>query len=125
LAEFKANTLMTIDFAADPNVDQALLPEARLALFHIAQEALSNAAKHSRATRMDVALLDDGDEVRLMLRDNGRGFQTEQVERRIGHGLVNMNERAQHLGGRVSFTAPPGQGAEVCVFVPKHAAPST
>jgi signal transduction histidine kinase len=120
LAEFKANTLMIVDFIADPLADRALVPEARLALFHIAQEALSNSARHSRASRMAVRLLDQGDTVMLALNDNGHGFNPEQVERRVGHGLMNMQDRVRALGG--SLTLGPGtngQGAEVRVVVPK------
>ncbi len=122
LGEFKANTLMTIDLNADADADKALVPEARLALFHIAQEALSNAAKHSRASRMEVRLINDGHEVLLSLRDNGRGFQPEKVERRVGHGLVNMEDRAIAMGGRFTVGAGiNGRGTEVCVRIPKPA----
>jgi signal transduction histidine kinase len=120
LAEFRANTLMTVDFAADPEADRWLTPDARLALFHIAQEALSNAAKHSRASRMEVRLLDHGKEISLSLRDNGLGFKPEQVERRVGHGLSNMQDRAAALGGELRIYNPNGQGAEVCVRLPKR-----
>ncbi len=119
LAEFRANTLMAVEFAADPAADHALWPEARLALFLIAQEALSNAAKHSRASRVDVRLLEGGNEVTLSLRDNGRGFQPEQVERRVGHGLMNMADRAATFGGEVVILSPEGQGTEVRVRIPK------
>ena len=123
LAEFKANTLMTVEFTADPEADRRLAPEGRLALFHIAQEALSNAAKHSRASRVEVRLVDDGAEVMLSLQDNGRGFKLEAVEQRVGHGLMNMHDRAAALGGVVSIDpAAGGQGAEVRVRLPKRAA---
>jgi len=121
LAEFKANTLMMVHFTADPLADRALTPEARLALFHIAQEALSNAARHSRASRMEVRLIDQGEAATLALADNGRGFKPEQVEKRVGHGLVNMQDRARSLGGKLSIgPAANGQGTEVRVVVPKR-----
>lgn len=122
LAEFKANTLMAVEFDGDPRADQSLVPEARLALFHIAQEALSNAAKHSRASRMAVRLLDGGAEVMLSLKDNGRGFKLEAVERRVGHGLMNMHDRAVALGGKLVIRSPEGQGTEVHISVPSRAA---
>jgi signal transduction histidine kinase len=121
LAEFKANTLMQVDFAADADADRQLVPEARLALFHIAQEALSNAARHSRASRVRVRLLDGGADVTLSLKDNGRGFDLEQAERRVGHGLLNMRDRASAIGGEVTIESPDRQGTEVRVRVPKRA----
>jgi signal transduction histidine kinase len=121
LAEFKANTLMAVEFAADPDADRQLVPEARLALFHIAQEALSNAARHSRASRVMVKLLDGGADVTLSLKDNGRGFDLERAERRVGHGLLNMRDRASAIGGEVTIESPDRQGTEVRVRVPKRA----
>ncbi len=118
LAEFKANTLMAVEFAADPNADRALRPEARQALFHIAQEALSNAAKHSRASRLEVSLTHAGGSVQLALRDNGRGFNPHEVQRRVGHGLVNIQDRAQALGGQAAIESPEGRGTEVRVLIP-------
>jgi signal transduction histidine kinase len=118
LGEFKANTLMAVDFSADPGADRALSPEARRALFHIAQEALSNAAKHSRASRVEVFLSDSGREVQLVLRDNGRGFDPERVARHAGHGLLNMRERAEALGGRLELIQPASGGSEIRVTVP-------
>ncbi|MBI4771242.1 MAG: GAF domain-containing sensor histidine kinase, partial [Chloroflexi bacterium] len=122
LAEFKVNTLMTVEFTADPAADQWLTPDARLALFHIAQEALSNAARHSRASRLEVRLLEEGAEVVLVLKDNGRGFDPAAAERRVGHGLMNMHDRAVSLGGELSIESLGGAGAQVCVRLPKRAA---
>jgi signal transduction histidine kinase len=119
LAEFKGNTLIQVEFSADPGAEQALAPEARMALFHIAQEALSNAAKHSRATRVQVSLADDNGRVHLTLRDNGRGFSARQTQSRLGHGLLNMQDRARGLGGQVSIDSREGQGTEVHVWVPR------
>lgn len=118
LAEFKANTLIRVDFTAEPGAEEALGPEERLALFHIAQEALSNAAKHSRAAHMAVSLREENGQVSLTLRDDGHGFDPQIVERRVGHGLNNMQDRAQAVGGQISFDSPEGHGTEVKVLVP-------
>jgi signal transduction histidine kinase len=120
LAEFKANTLMAVEFSGDSEADWALTPEARRALFHIAQEALSNAAKHSRASRMDVRLADTGKRVTLSLTDNGRGFEPDQAERRVGHGLMNMRDRALALGGELTIDSAKDGGTEVRVSIPKR-----
>jgi signal transduction histidine kinase len=121
LSEFKANTLIAVTFSWDAAADQTLTSEARLALFHIAQEALSNAAKHSRASRVNVLLANEPEAVVLSLVDNGRGFVVEQVESRAGHGLMNMRDRARALGGDLSLRPAEGGGSEVRVVIPKPA----
>ncbi len=121
LAEFKANTLMAVEFTADPTADRQLVPDARMALFHIAQEALSNAARHSRASRVEVRLLDGGADVVLSLKDNGRGFNPDRAARRVGHGLMNMRDRVSAIGGELTIESPDRQGTEVRVRVPKRA----
>ena len=118
LTEFKANTLMTVEYRADAGVNQALTPEGRLALFHIAQEALSNAAKHSRAAVVSVRLSADDGQVTLRIRDDGQGFDPDRVERRMGHGVNNMQDRAQALGGQVTIDRPAEGGTEVRATLP-------
>jgi signal transduction histidine kinase len=122
LSEFKANTLMAVTFSADAAADQSLTSEARLALFHVAQEALSNSAKHSRASRVDVQLMNEAETIVLSLADNGRGFAPEKVEQRLGHGLTNMRDRARALGGELSLRPAQGGGTEVRVSIPKSSA---
>ncbi len=122
LAEFKANTLISVDLAADSDADISLTPEARLALFHIAQEALSNAAKHSRASRVEVRLVNEGDSVVLSLKDNGQGFKQDRVEQRVGHGLMNMHDRALAIGGLFTVNTNGEGGTEVRVALPRRAA---
>ena len=119
LSEFKANTLMAVSFSAGPNVNRALSPEARLALFHIAQEALSNAAKHSRASSVDVTLTSTADSVQFSVKDNGRGFEPKAGQQRLGHGLSNMQDRVKALGGRLTVHSSAGEGTEVSVTFPR------
>jgi len=122
LSEFKANTLMAVTFSADAAADQSLTSDARLALFHVAQEALSNAAKHSRASRVDVHLMNEAEAIVLSLADNGHGFAPEQVEQRMGHGLANMRDRARALGGELNLRPADAGGTEVRVSIPKSSA---
>ena len=119
LAEFKANTLMGVTFDGDPAADALLNADARLSLFLIAQEALSNAVKHSRASRVDVRLALEDSSVVLSLADNGRGFVEAEVEKRMGHGLMNMRDRAQTLGGNLLLRPVPSGGTEVRVAIPQ------
>lgn len=120
LREFQANTLMKAELQIEPGADQDIPAETRNALFHIALEALSNAAKHSRASRVEVTLLRDTKHILLRLRDNGRGFRVETTQIRLGHGLRNMRDRAVAFGGETRLISHPGQGTEILVFVPAH-----
>ena len=118
LAEFKANTLMAVTFTAQAEADTQLTPDARLALFHITQEALSNAVKHSRASGMEVRLVREDGAVILSVKDNGQGLVESEVERRMGHGLQNMHDRAKAVGGSITIGPVETGGTEVRVAVP-------
>jgi signal transduction histidine kinase len=120
LIEFKSNTLLPVEFCADPSANAALTPDGRMALFHIAQEALSNVARHSRASHVDISLADLPGSITLSIRDNGRGFEPENVKQALGHGLQNMRERAAAIGGDLHFHSLHPGGTEVRITVPRH-----
>ena len=106
-------------FQASLEGEEVELPEAvNTALFRIAQEALSNAARHARATRVGVLLRygrDGG--LALEIHDDGRGFDAEaaQAVADRGLGLRSMRERAAALGARLSLATSPGQGSRLTV----------
>jgi signal transduction histidine kinase len=79
-------------------------------LYRIAQEALNNALKHSRATAVTVSILLGRSILSLEVKDNGRGFDTQQAQQAaVGFGLSSMQERAENLGGRlVVYSSPEG-----------------
>lgn len=90
-------------------------PEAELACFRIAQEALTNALRHARAQRVELTLaLSDGRLV-LDVRDDGRGFSFDAAS---GLGLVTMRERAEQLGGGLRIESAPERGTWVRAEVP-------
>jgi signal transduction histidine kinase len=88
-----------------------------VALYRICQEALTNVARHAAAGHVDVLLVATPEQVRLVVEDDGRGFEASAVpgER---HGLVGMNERARMLGGSLEVRSSPGAGTRVEVAVP-------
>jgi len=96
--------------------------EAETALFRIAQEAISNAIKHSRCTRARVALRVEGGEVVLEVADDGVGFNASGTQRRhaAGFGLVGMRERAESLGGSLRISSVRGGGTSVVARLPVH-----
>jgi PAS domain S-box-containing protein len=94
-----------------------LLPILENALYRIAQEALTNACKHSKSKKVTVTLAQDGQDVRLEVRDWGIGFDTESIKE--GHfGLESIRQRARLLGGRVTIETKPGFGTLVQAVVP-------
>ena len=115
---FRANTLIQADLRVDSEGDLGLTQGQAAGLFHIAQEALANIAKHSRARLVLVVVARDGTQVTLTIQDNGRGFERAHVRAYEGHGLRNMEARARLLGGRLSVQSEMGQGTIVVVSVP-------
>jgi PAS domain S-box-containing protein len=88
------------------------------AVFRILQESLTNAARHARASRVEVSIgLGDG-AVALRVRDDGRGFSPEDPRKPGSFGLMGLRERAYLLGGDVSIASEPGRGTTVEVRIP-------
>jgi two-component system sensor histidine kinase UhpB len=100
-------------------VDSKLNVTAKLALYRIVQESLSNARRHANATEVVVRLFPEEATVVLEVADNGRGFLSSRaVESGGGLGLVGMRERASMIGGRLTIDSVPGKGTTVRVAVP-------
>jgi PAS domain S-box-containing protein len=88
------------------------------ALYRIVQEALTNVARHSGATRVDVRIEATEERVEAELRDNGRGITEAEVNSLSALGLVGVRERAYALGGNAFIEAMPGAGTRVLVSIP-------
>ena len=85
-------------------------------LYRVTQEVLANAFKHARASEVKVLLEFASDGVQLTVRDNGRGF--EATSPTSGHGLQNMRQRADELGGTFRLHSSPGEGTQVVLGLP-------
>jgi PAS domain S-box-containing protein len=98
-----------------------LLRDTELALFRIAQEALSNVRKHSHASAVELVVDFRDGHVKLVVADNGSGFDTQRSASNVTAGklgLIGMQERARLLGGTIDIQAEPGEGTSVVVAVP-------
>jgi signal transduction histidine kinase len=100
------------------SVPTTLPPDIAINLFRVLQEALSNAAKHSGASRCDVSLRGTNDQLQLAVRDEGKGFDTEAAQATSGLGLVSMQERLKLVNGCVAIESKPGAGTTVRATVP-------
>ena len=87
-------------------------------LFRIAQEALTNVARHSQATRVGIDLAGKERSVTLSIQDNGRGFTVPASRGPAGLGLVGMDTRARGAGGTFRIKSSPGQGVKIEVTCP-------
>jgi signal transduction histidine kinase len=94
-----------------------LTPTAELAAYRVAQEALSNIARHAQARQLWLTLRRQGGRVVLTVRDDGRGFEPAEVPARR-HGLLGMRFRAEAEGGRLTLRAAPGQGTRLTLSLP-------
>lgn len=104
------------------NVDGLLSSESEIGVYRIAQEWLSNVIKHARATEAKLKVTCDSGWVRLILEDNGVGFDYAAVMTRAGgqrsFGLLNLRERARLLGGSAEIETAPGRGTSLIVSIP-------
>jgi signal transduction histidine kinase len=87
-------------------------------MFRIFQEILTNVARHSRATRVDIDLSVAEDHVQLEVVDNGVGIQDDELHAKKSLGLLGMQERALLFSGDVKITGSPGHGTRVSVNIP-------
>lgn len=87
-----------------------LSPDVDLAIYRIAQEALTNAVRHSHASDVTVSMKGSGDELGLSVKDNGSGLPEQVVAR---GGLTGMRERAMLIGAELAIESSPGAGVEV------------
>jgi signal transduction histidine kinase len=99
-----------------------LAPECETALYRIAQEALSNAARHADPRGVAVRLHQDAQGTLLAVTDDGRGFDPDARADRRGFGLQSIRERAEALGGEVSLRSDPGRGTRLEVRIPARPA---
>jgi len=97
--------------------DENLQPVTRESLFRIAQEALANVARHSAASQVEISIDYGKVSVKLVIKDDGRGFDTSAPH--SGLGLHSMQERAESLGGSFSVASEPGQGTRIVVALPR------
>jgi signal transduction histidine kinase len=115
-AEFERSTPIEVELASDPDV--SLDPDETLQLIQLTREAMSNVARHARASKVTVNVEHRRDVLRLSIIDDGRGFDTSEGPRPGHHGLTNMHARAESLGGSLTI-ASDRDGTRVIFEMPR------
>lgn len=115
---------LQVHLRAEP-AHERLVPEVETTCFRVAQEALTNVARHAQASRVVIDLQQDGGWLRMSVQDDGVGFDAEAARRNAlrggGLGLLGMQGRAMLVGGRLDIESAPGQGTLVRARLPWRA----
>jgi signal transduction histidine kinase len=117
LKELQADRSTRFDVTIDGDAAALLTPEQSLQALQIAREAVSNALRHGGASLVTLRMHKGDGEVCLLIQDNGTGFNPG-TRREGGHGLLNMEARAQQLGATLRVTSRPDEGARVLATLP-------
>jgi signal transduction histidine kinase len=116
IAAVQGRTGMPVVFEADEIA--GLSPEIEEALYRICQEALHNVVKHAAASRVQIELGRDGGCVRLVVTDDGMGFDAATASRGGHLGLAGMRTRVERFNGRLAVESSPGNGTRLEIAVP-------
>ena len=95
--------------------------DTRTVLYRVAQEALTNVARHAQASRVEASIERRPKAVRMQIKDNGKSFDVERLLRggkskRLG--LLGMRERVEMVGGKFTVESAPGQGTTIKAQIP-------
>ena len=126
MKHFKAETGIQVSLSAFAAIEQ-LVGEKRTVFYRVAQEALTNVARHAKASSAEVKLQKLDGAVCMKIIDNGKGFEADRVlyakkSRRLG--LLGMRERLEMVGGHFTVTSAPGKGTTVVAQLPLIGPPS-
>ena len=107
----------TIDY--DPATkENGISDSVKILLYRIVQEALNNIVKHARASKIYVLLARQGDQIRLVVEDDGIGFKPVKQRSIRKVGLLAMQDSVRLLGGTISIKSTPGKGTRIEVACP-------
>ncbi len=115
--EFEKRTGIEVDYEG-LNEEIELSMAYKTGLFRIVQEALTNIARYASARHVTVRLQKEDEQLSLMIRDNGIGFDKEKVYAKKTYGIVGMRERTAMMGGKYHLETTPGMGTTILVQVP-------
>jgi signal transduction histidine kinase len=120
MKKFTKETGIRVSLAAFSGVEE-LNSNKRTALYRVAQEALTNVARHARASHVEVSILKYAAGIRMQIKDDGHAFDVERlwrVRRSRRLGLLGMRERVEMVGGTFTVESVSGRGTTICALVP-------
>ena len=117
--KFASRTGISVTVSLPP-AELRLDDDRSTAIFRIFQECLTNVARHAEAKVVRASLYEEGEDLVLVVEDDGKGFRESEVAGSLG--LLGMEERAQACGGNLKVSSYPGKGTTVAVRVPMRAA---
>lgn len=120
LKDFQERTRIHASFDAGPHLEE-LDDGQKTTLFRVAQESLTNITKHAQASQVTVAIRRRNGNVRMEIRDNGKGFAMEPqmaAKRKKRLGVLGMQERVRLVNGHLGLHSQPGKGTVVHVLIP-------
>lgn len=111
-----------LEVQCDPEAVKYLNADQQSGLFYLIEEAANNARKHAEAEVIRVRVTLKGNNVVAQVSDNGKGFDVEAMQERYSKGssfgMINMNDRAEHIGGTLDLKSAPGKGTTITVTIP-------
>lgn len=117
--EFQARTGINCSFKANQE-DATIDHQKSIGIFRIYQEALTNIARHAAATNVVAELQISENQLQMDIRDNGKGFNTEEISAKNTLGLIGMKERILIMNGQIKLESHPGTGTHIHINVPLH-----
>ncbi len=108
---------IAVDYQVE-NVPLRITKDVGISIYRIVQEGLRNVAKHAGTTQLQVLLTGMDDSIYLTIKDQGVGFDLKEAEKKLGLGLVSMQERVRLIQGNISIESRPGKGTVINVQAP-------
>ncbi len=102
----------------DSGMEDRLENSMEIMIFRIIQELVTNVIKHAHATEATIYLTHYGDAINILVEDNGRGFEPDEVKPKEGMGVYSIQKRIENMDGTVDFESVVGKGTSVIINMP-------
>ncbi len=111
-----------IKFSFNHKLDKPLVFEVETSIYRIFVECINNALRHAKASNIKIVLKEVENKIMLTISDNGKGFDVEQtLKTKKGLGLININNRAENIGGKVEINSSHHNGTRINIVIPSDA----